>query len=126
MIEPIRTGNRLARCGAWMQIGFILWLIALPSTQHLRAIFQHGTAAVSPLSLLEKIALTVGCIGAIAWFAGMLALLIAVTAFRCRAKWLFAFLIICGAAILVARPFGTAFGVFFIVFALLKRKEFNR
>ena len=55
---------------------------------------------------------------------GLILLMISLIPLRYRAEWYFWFLNIYGVILLSAFPFGTIFGIFFLVYCLTKRREF--
>jgi hypothetical protein len=71
-------------------------------------------------SWLFNLILTAMAIGLV----GLVILLVSLILLRYRAEWFFWFLLIYGLMLCGAFPFGTIFGVFFLVYCLTKRNEF--
>jgi hypothetical protein len=73
-------------------------------------------------SWLFNLILTAMAIGLV----GLVILVFTLISLRYRAEWFFWFLIIYGVMLCGSFPFGTIFGVFFLVYCLTKRREFLR
>ncbi|MGH7976212.1 MAG: hypothetical protein ACREDS_02470 [Limisphaerales bacterium] len=131
----------LAIVGTVLQLAPVVWVIDYYASIYRYFKFlvdapnnlsEHGVTAFLPellsqefmlanhASWLFDLILGVMLIGLI----GLVSLLISLTALRYRAEWFFWFLIIYGAMLCGTFPFGTIFGVFFLVYCLTKRREF--
>jgi hypothetical protein len=68
--------------------------------------------------------IVVGGIGMFVGFFGVIFICVALVKDRCRARWLFWLLIGYGPFLMLMVPWGTPFGIFFIIYALIRRREF--
>jgi hypothetical protein len=74
-----------------------------------------------------KVTVAVMFVGGIAMLAGLVGLIllcIALVRDRYRAPWLFWLLVGYGPFAVLLFPWGTGFGLFFIIYALIRRREF--
>jgi hypothetical protein len=121
--NPVETGRKLAKIGAWMQLA-ILAGMAGTAIGMMHAFETLGTSGVGDPGELSK------AIGEVLWstaagigvaMIGALLTCISILGMRYRAAWLFWFLILDGIAWTATLP---PLGLFFIMFALIKRHEF--
>ena len=123
---PSNNGAFIAKLGAWLQlaqvIGFAGTVIGM-----MKAFRVLGTAGTSDPAKLSR------AIGEVLWttFAGIAVALIglilisiAITACRYRAVWMFWFLCIYGGLMIFS--YFVPFGLFFLIYALVKKDEFLR
>jgi hypothetical protein len=110
-----------ARMGAKLQLLFVPGTIA--------GVAGFGYAVDGPpvseriLALLMLLML-VGGIAMIAGFVGLVLICDALVRDPYRAPWFFWFLIVYGPLLLFVLPWGTPFGIFFIIYALMRRRQF--
>jgi hypothetical protein len=112
---------RNAKVGAKLQILMVPSFIASVSA------FGYAVDGFPATDRAMKIAIAVmfvGGIGMLAGFVGLIRLCIALVKDHYRAPWLFWLLVGYGPFLLSLFPWGTAFGIFFIVYALIRRREF--
>jgi hypothetical protein len=112
-------GALLARIGVWMQVAqlvgvaFSVWCL-------MRGLNIIGTTGVDgPTSLSIAIGAVLDSMPAslAAGLIGCILLTISITTYRYREKWIFWFLVTYGVLF-------TPFGLFFLIYCLIKRKEF--
>lgn len=121
---PPQRGAVIAKLGAWLQLAQVIGL-AGTVTGMMRAFREVGTSAQSDPTIIS------GAIGQVLWttFAGiavaavgLIFVMIAITACRYRSVWMFWFLCIYGGLMIFSHFF--PFGVFFVIYALVKKDEF--
>lgn len=123
---PSNSGAFIAKLGAWLQLAQLIGLAGtvLGMMKAFSALKTTGTSDPERLS---------GAIGEVLWstFAGMavslvgiVLVLIALTTCRYRAAWMFWFLCIYGGLMIFSYFF--PFGLFFLIYALVKKDEFLR
>lgn len=131
-------GKNFAIIGTWLQLGPSIWIAAyfimlyrllFLAKETPQSTSRNGVDAI--LSLYSRTldiyshTLILVCVGLLAGLVGLVLLTISLVSFRYRAEWFFWFLIIYGIVLLGAFPcFGTAIGIFFIVYSLTYRREF--
>lgn len=119
-------GTLLAKIGALAQIGP---LVGLSGTVW-GMVGAFETLAASGVGDPEKLSAAIGdvlvstAVGILFGLAGIILLVIAITFCRYRAPWAFWFLTIYGALLILAFPFGTPFGLFFVIYCQMKKNEF--
>ncbi|MFW5882990.1 MAG: MotA/TolQ/ExbB proton channel family protein [Verrucomicrobiota bacterium] len=122
-------GRKLALWGAWLQLGGVLGILATV----VGMLSAFGTAsesgATSAQLLAEEIsaALFTAYIGFFIALAGFILIAIAVFAKKYRSPWLFWFLLIYAALLVLnvaAFPVGALLGAALIIFLVIKRQEF--
>ena len=125
MNEPTsNSGAFIAKLGAWLQLAQLIGL-AGTVTGMMKAFRELGTTGTSdPAKLSGAISeVLVTAAGGIAVsFIGILLVLIAITACRYRAVWMFWFLCLYGGLMIFSYFF--PFGLFFLIYALVKKNEF--
>jgi len=121
-----RKGRTLAIAGAILQPGSIIGLLMarLWQIHAFGALQDRGAANLNDMGEALSISLVGTAIAAIAFIAGLVFLCISLAMSRYRAKWFFRFLTIYSWPLLLLFPFGTAAGVFFLIYCLLHREEF--
>ena len=121
-----RKGRTLAIAGAILQPGSIIGLLAarLWPMQAFGALQDRGAANLSDVGETLGISLVGTAIAAIAFVTGLVFLCISLAVLRYRAKWFFRFLTIYSWPLLLLFPFGTAAGVFFLIYCLSHREKF--
>ncbi len=135
MNEPSsNSGAFIAKLGAWLQLAqFVGFAIGFARTVPgmMKAFHELGTAGPGDPALLSAaigeilIAVLVAASGGIALsLIGILLVLIAITVCRYRAKWMFWFLCIYGGLMIFILWYFLPFGLFFLIFALVKKDEF--
>jgi len=119
-------GRTLALVGAILQPASILGGIfgALWQISGMESLRAQGSVGVSDVANAVSITLVVTAISTIAFFVGLILLCIALAVSRYRAKWFFWFLALYSWPLLLLFPFGTAAGVFFLIYCLSRRHEF--
>jgi len=123
-------GALLAKLGAFLQVAQVVgfatmwWTLhhdiqeARIAPQELEATMQQ-VQSMNQLMEASSIYMFAGVGVAI---LGILMVILAATVYRYRAQWFFWFLCIYGAAMLLS--YMLPFGLFFVIYALLKKKEF--
>lgn len=114
------TGRRLAKLGAWMQLALLIGLagsiIGMMSAFHVLGSAAPGVSDPSELSAAIGHVLWSTFVGFVFSLIGGILICIALLGTCYRAPWFFWFLVLDG--------FIHPFGLFFIIFALIKRHEF--
>jgi hypothetical protein len=133
---PSNSGAFIAKLGAGLQlaqvIGFAIGFArAAPSM--MKAFHELDTAGPGDPALLSAfigeilIAVLIAATGGIALsLIGILLVLIAITFCRYRAVWMFWFLCLYGSLMIFIFWYFLPFGLFFLVFGLVKKDEFLR
>ena len=132
-----KKGKRMALTGAILQILPVIWsalylvtVIRLATIAMSAGKDNPGTQAMAVEAAIEQmgdtlwIGLIFGIAAVLLGLFGLVLLILALVKSRCRAKWLFWFTLVYGVMLLPAIPFGSLFGIFFIVYALVKQREF--
>jgi hypothetical protein len=145
--EPIRTSEPeihispkakiFAVVGTFLQLAPIIWVIgyivSLVRLYNLAVnapttVSSHGLNALTEIMSQElaimKNELWLILISVLLGLVGLILLAVSLIPLRYRAEWFFWFLTIYGVILLGAFPFGTIFGIFFLVFCLTKQREF--
>jgi hypothetical protein len=130
-------GKILAIVGTVLQLAPFIWVIAYlvtsfrlfnlannPEPMDVNHPFDAVNAIISKMDLILGEGAIVFIIGLFVGFVGLIMLIVALTISRYRAEWFFWFLLIYGLILCVGFPFTTAFGIFFLVYCLTKRREF--
>ncbi len=121
---PSNSGAFIAKLGAWLQLAQVIGL-AGTVTGMMKAFRELGTSGTSdPAKLSGAIGevLIASAAGIAVSFIGLLLVLIAITACRYRAVWMFWFLCLYGGLMIFSYFF--PFGLFFLIYALVKKDEF--
>jgi hypothetical protein len=122
--HPSNNGAFIAKLGAWLQLAQVIGLAGTVAGM-MKAFQVLGTAGTSDPAKLSR------AIGEVLWssfagiavaFVGLILVLIAITACRYRAVWMFWFLCIYGGLMIFSYFF--PFGLFFLIYALVKKNEF--
>ncbi len=131
MNEPpsSNSGAFIARLGAWLQLAQVIGFAGTVGgmMKAFRAIENTYTAGTSdPTRLSGAIGeVLIAAAGGIAVsLIGVLLVLIAVTVCRYRAPWMFWFLCLYGG--LMIPTYFLPFGLFFLIYGLVKKEEFLR
>lgn len=117
-------GAFIAKLGAWLQLAQVIGL-AGTVVGMMKAFGELKTSgAGDPTKLSGAIGevLVSTFIGMAVAFVGVILVIIAITACRYRAKWMFWFLCIYGGLMIFSYFF--PFGLFFLIYALVKKQEF--
>ncbi len=123
---PSNNGAFIAKLGAWLQLAQVIGLAGTVAGM-MKAFQVLGTSGTADPAKLS------GAIGEVLWttfagiaiaFVGLILVLIAITACRYRAVWMFWFLCIYGGLMIFSYFF--PFGLLFLIFALVKKDEFLR
>ena len=132
MTDPVSNrGATLAKAGALMQVAQLIGLAATLATMNAAAgkfnIQPTATdatiAEVAKASTVMSNATHYLFIGTGIALIGMILVIIAATVYRYRANWFFWFLCVYGGAMTISYMF--PFGLFFVIYALTKRKDFD-
>jgi len=124
----LRTGRNLAVIGALLQLAPIFGLLGTVwgMIQAFAALNAQGVADANTLATAIGHALTSTAIGMAVGVVGLALLCISLMRSRYRAKWFFWFLVIYSWPLLFLMPvFGTAFGIFFLIYCLSRRGDFG-
>jgi biopolymer transport protein ExbB/TolQ len=118
--DPHATGRKLAKIGAWMQLALLIGVAGsvIGMMQAFDALEASAPGVGDPTRLSAAIGhvLWSTLIGFVISVIGGILICIALLGTSYRSRWFFWFLILDG----LVHPFG----IFFIVFALIKRQEF--
>lgn len=133
-----QEGGFIAKLGAWLQLAQILGMLGtiIGMTRAFDTLTTDGAGDPARLSgaIGEMLIFTLA--GVVLSLAGVVLVIVAVTAFRYRAMWMYYFLWCYGILSLGAEawvafhrlPFllgyHAPFGLFFVLFAVMKRQEF--
>ncbi len=123
---PPQRGAFIAKLGVWLQLAQVIGL-AGTVTGMMKAFQVLGTAGTADPAKLSKAIgeVLVSAAGGIAVsFIGLILVIIAITACRYRAVWMFWFLCIYGGLMIFS--YFVPFGLFFLIYALVKKEEFLR
>ncbi len=121
---PSNNGAFIAKLGAWLQLAQVIGFggTVVGMMKAFRVLGTNGTADPAKLSRAISEVLTSTFIGIAVALIGVILVIIAVTACRYRAAWMFWFLCIYGGLMIFSYFF--PFGLFFLIFALVKKAEF--
>ena len=130
-------GKILAIWGTILQFAPFIWIVAYlvtsfrlfiladnPEPIDVKHPFDAYNAMMNKMSFILGEGLIVFLFGLFVGLVGLILLIMALTISRYRAEWFFWFLLIYGLILCVGFPFTTAFGIFFLVYCLTKRREF--
>ncbi|MDZ4404332.1 hypothetical protein [Prosthecobacter sp.] len=123
---PPQRGAFIAKLGAWLQL-VQLYGVAIVVASMNRAFRELGSnGGADPTKLSAAIGeILIGVFsGIIIALPGLLLIIIAITALRYRAVWMFWFLCIYGGLMTFSYLFPV--GLFFLIYALVKKDEFLR
>jgi MotA/TolQ/ExbB proton channel family protein len=122
---PSQSGAFIAKLGAWLQLAHLISFVGafVGMTKAFRELATSGTSDPPKLSAVIKEVLQKAFAGSAVALVGLILVTISITVCRYRAVWMFWFLCIYG--ILLAGGF-FPFGLFFLIFALVKKDEFLR
>lgn len=127
MNEPSsNSGAFIAKLGVWLQLAHVIGF-ARTVPGMLQAFRELGTAGPGDPAILSAIIgeiLMAISIGVALSLIGLLLVLLSITLCRYRATWMFWFLCIYGGLMIFSYFF--PFGLFFLIFALVKKDEFLR
>ena len=116
----------MAKLGAWLQLAQVVGMggTVIGMMKSFRVLSDSGTA--DPRRLSEAIGgvLASTFAGIAVSFIGLVLVTIAITAYRYRTGWMFWFLCIYGG--LMTFSYFLPIGLFFLIFALMKKDEFLR
>jgi len=123
---PSNSGAFIAKLGAWLQLAqFIGFARTVPGM--MKAFRELGTATPGDPAVLSAIigeVLIAVSVGIALSLIGILLVLIAITVCRYRAVWMFWFLCVYGGLIIFS--YFLPFGLFFLIYGLMKKDEFLR
>ena len=135
--SKVSKAKTFAIVGTFLQLAPIIWVVGyFVSIYRIFALITNAPANIigkginayleipSQELAIMKSELWLIVIGVVIGLAGLVFLLISLTSLRYRAEWFFWFLMIYGLMLCGAFPFGTIFGIFFLVYCLTKRREF--
>ena len=123
---PSNSGAFIAKLGAWLQLAQLVGFAGTVNGMA-KAFREIGTAGTSdPTRLSGAIGeVLVAAAGGIAVsMVGVILVIIAITVCRYRAVWMFGFQCLYGGLMILTYFF--PFGLFFLIFALVKKDEFLR
>ncbi|MDP1592604.1 MAG: MotA/TolQ/ExbB proton channel family protein [Prosthecobacter sp.] len=123
---PSNNGAFIAKLGAWLQLAQVIGL-AGTVTGMMKAFQVLGTSGTADPAKLSKAigeVLVSAASGIAVSFIGLILVIIAITACRYRAVWMFWFLCIYGGLMIFS--YFVPFGLFFLIYALVKKEEFLR
>ena len=132
-----QKGKILAIIGTALQLAPFIWVIAYlmtlfrllnlannPQPVDLNHPLEAFNATMSKMNSILGDGAVLLIIGLLVGIVGLVLLIIALTISRYRAEWFFWFSVIYGLILCAGFPIGTAFGIFFLVYCLTKRREF--
>ena len=121
---PSNNGAFIAKLGAWLQLAQVIGFggTVIGMMKAFRVLGTSGTADPAKLSGAIGEVLTSTFIGIAVALIGVILVIIAIAACRYRAVWMFWFLCIYGGLMSISHFF--PFGLFFLIFALVKKAEF--
>jgi hypothetical protein len=130
-------GKILAIFGTILQLAPFIWVVAYlvtsfrlfiladsPTPIDVKHPFDAYNAMMGKMNSIVGEGLLIFLFGLFVGLVGLVFLIVALTVSRYRAEWFFWFLLIYGLILCVGFPFTTAFGIFFLVYCLTKRREF--
>lgn len=136
-VNPFPKARIFAIAGTLLQLAPIVWVVGYfvsiyrlynLATDAPTIAMSHGMQALPEILSKElaimKNELWLILISILIGLAGLVLLLISLVPLRYRAEWFFWFLMIYGLMLFGTFPFGTIFGIFFLVYCLTKRHEF--
>ncbi|WP_395740982.1 MotA/TolQ/ExbB proton channel family protein [Prosthecobacter sp.] len=123
---PSQSGAFIAKLGAWLQLAQFIGLVGtvIGMQKAFSTIKTSGAGDPEILSGAIGEVLISSAAGIAISFIGVLLVLFSITACRYRAVWMFWFLSLYGGLITFSYFF--PFGLFFLIFALMKKDEFLR
>lgn len=123
---PSQSGAFIAKLGAWLQLAQIIGLAGtvLGMIKAFSSLKTTGTSDPEVLSGAIGEVLISSAVSIAISFIGVLLVLISITLCRYRAAWMFWFLCLYGGLMIFSCFF--PFGLFFLIFALVKKEEFLR
>ena len=124
------SGKTLALTGALLQlgplVGTVMTVIGMVQAFRTMESAQSGIGDPARLSAAIGHVLYGVFAGLVRGLVGLVLLFVALLGSRYRAEWFFWFLCIYGGLLTLSFPFGTAFGIFFLVYCITRRGEFLR
>ena len=126
MNEPSssNSGAFIAKLGAWLQLAQVIGLAGTVAgmMKAFSSLKTSGTSDPEALSGAIGEVLIASAAGIAISLIGIILVLIAITACRYRAVWMFWFLCLYGGLMIFSYFF--PFGLFFLIYALVKKEEF--
>lgn len=121
---PSNNGAFIAKLGAWLQLAQVIGIggTVVGMMKSFRVLGESGHSNPSILSEAIGGVLISTFIGIALSFIGIVLVIIAITACRYRSAWMFWFLCIYGGLMSFSHFF--PFGLFFFIYALVKKDEF--
>ena len=121
---PSPRGAFIAKLGAWLQLAQLIGLggTVMGMMKAFGELKTSGSSDPAKLSGAIGEVLVSTFIGMAVALIGVILVIIAITACRYRSAWMFWFLCIYGGLMTVSHFF--PFGLFFLVYALVKKDEF--
>jgi len=125
-ISSSQRGAFIAKLGAWLQLAQIIGFVgtAIGMVRAFSVLKTEGTSGPAKLSRAIGEVLWTTFAGISVSLVGVILVLIAITAYRYRALWMFWFLCLYGGLMIFSYFF--PFGLFFLIYALVKMEEFLR
>ncbi|MBB5035533.1 MotA/TolQ/ExbB proton channel family protein [Prosthecobacter vanneervenii] len=120
------SGAFIARLGAWLQLAQLVGFVGTVTGMRkaFKALGSPSQGDTAELSRAIGDVLAASFTGIALSLVGILLILIAITVCRYRAVWMYWFLCIYGTLIFFS--YFMPFGLFFFIYALLKKEEFLR
>lgn len=121
---PSNSGAFIAKLGAWLQLAQVIGLASTVRgmTKAFQALGATGKGDPAKLSAAIGEVLRGALAGISVSLVGIVLALIAITACRYRAPWMFWFLCLYGGLMIPTYFF--PFGLFFLIYGLVKKDEF--
>lgn len=121
---PSQPGAFIAKLGAWLQLAQIVGFggTVIGMMQSFKVLSDSGRSDPAMLSEAIGGVLISSVVGIALSLIGIVLVIIAITARRYRSVWMFWFLCIYGGLMSFSHFF--PFGLFFFIFALVKKDEF--
>ena len=126
MSDTNTPGKVLAVAGApllfWPVLGLLGTVFGI--SHAFQSLGSRGIAEPSQLAASMQLVLLATAAGFLLALAGLILLIVSLVGCRYRAPWLFWFLVIYGALIVMAFPVGTILGASLLIFCFTHKQEF--
>ena len=121
---PSNNGAFIAKLGAWLQLAQVIGFggTVIGMMKSFKVLSESGRSDPSILNEAIGGMLISTFIGIALSLIGIVLVIIAITACRYRSAWMFWFLCIYGGLMTISHFF--PFGLFFLIYALVKKDEF--
>jgi len=123
---PSNSGAFIAKLGAWLQLAQVVGFAGTVNGMSMAFTALNSKAPANPPILTGAVLeiLWTLCAGITVSLVGILLVLVAITVCRYRAVWMFWFLCLYGGLIIFS--YFLPFGLFFLIYGLMKKDEFLR